>query len=484
MGLLRSSRVLLSRAGWFLVLVLTVIRVAGQDTVSPGIAVKAGSLVIQSITITGNKITKRGIILREITFKEKDTLSVAGLQAALKASQQNVFNTNLFNFVTMDTCILEGTRLVEVHVSVVERWYIWPIPLLEISDRNFNVWWQTRDLSHLTYGVDFTFNNVRGRNETLRMLVHLGYNQVYGFTYKIPYINRRQTIGLSFGSGIALNHEIAVTTVDNKPVYRKDTSVYLRKTIYAYTELQLRPDYYSMHFFRLSYNYYFFGEDVYKVPGFSLVDSSRQQFVTISYFYRNDHRDVSYYPLKGYSIEVELNHAMPYATAHNSYVRTILRKYWQIYNRWYFASGFTGKLSFEKEQPYYLQRALGYGRDVVRGYGYYVVDGQHFVLLKSNLKFALVPQKVIRIGFIKTTKFNTIPLALYLNAFADAGYVYNYQHVHPGYIAEGNTLENSWLAGIGLGIDLTTYYDVVIRVEGALNRMGQTGIFVNFTAPI
>jgi hypothetical protein len=113
-----------------------------------------------------------------------------------------------------------------------------------------------------------------------------------------------------------------------------------------------------------------------------------------------------------------------------------------------------------------------------------VIDGQHFALLKNNLKFALLPQRTETIGFIKTTKFNTIPLALYLNAFVDMGYVYHYSENPADGIYAGNTLENSFLIGYGIGIDFTTYYDIVIRVEGSMNRMNQPGLYLHFIAPI
>jgi hypothetical protein len=209
-----------------------------------------------------------------------------------------------------------------------------------------------------------------------------------------------------------------------------------------------------------------------------------QQFVSFSYFYKNDHRDVQYYPLKGYYLDIELNHSVPYATAYNSFMKTNLRVYGQLYNRWYWASGFTGKLSFEKEQPYYLQRGLGYGGDYVRGYEYYVVDGQHFALLKNNLKFALIPQRVAQLGFIRSAKFNTIPLALYMNAFVDLGYVYHYQVSASNGFSTGNTLENSLLIGYGMGLDFTTYYDIVVRLEGSMNRWLKPGVYLHFIAPI
>jgi outer membrane protein assembly factor BamA len=442
------------------------------------------SVIIHSITIAGNSITKKGIILRELNFKENDTLSMVQFSDLLIRGKENIFNTRLFNFVTIDTTVQADNRLVDVSIELVERWYAWPVPYLEISDRNFNVWWETRDFTRLTYGVDFTFFNARGRNETLKIMAHFGFNQKYGFTYKMPYINHQKTLGAGFGFAIELNHELPVLTLNNEPFYIRSNSTYLKKLIGGFTEMTFRPDFYSTHTLRLAYSHYDFDSLVQAIPGFVVAEQEVQQFVGLNYLYKNDHRDVQYYPLKGYYLDVELNHAVPYATARNSWLRTNLRIYLQLSKRWYWASGFTGKLSFEKVQPYYLQRGLGYGRDFVRGYEYYVIDGQHFALLKNNLKFALVPQHVEKLGFIRTTKFNTIPLALYLNAFIDMGYVYHYAGSPSVDAGPGNTLENRFLIGYGLGLDFTTYYDVVIRVEGAMNRMGQPGLYLHFIAPI
>ncbi|MFZ4521334.1 MAG: hypothetical protein ACOYNC_06485 [Bacteroidales bacterium] len=442
------------------------------------------TVIIRSITITGNLATKPGIISRELDFKEHDTVSCARFAERLISSRQNIFNTRLFNFVTIDTAYSVDHLIVDVYVAVVERWYIWPVPYLEISDRNFNVWWETRDFNRLTYGVDLTFFNVRGRNETLKILAHFGFNQNFGFTYKIPYVNARQTAGIGFGASVMLNRELAVSTLNNEPVYVRNDSAYLKKLIYAFGECILRPDFFTIHTLRIAWSHYDFDSAIRVTPGFSMVEEDVQQFASFTYLLKIDHRDVQYYPLTGYCIDAEVNHAVPYMTAHNSYLKSNLRIYRQIGSRWYCASGFTGKLSFEKAQPYYLQKGFGYGRDYVRGYEYYVIDGQHFALLKNNLKFALVPRQVTKLGFIHTTKFNTIPLALYLNAFIDLGYVYRYPANDHGRITSGNKLENSFLMGYGLGVDFTTYYDIVIRLEGSMNRLNQPGVYLHFIAAI
>lgn len=442
------------------------------------------TIIINEICIYGNTITKIEIIRRELNFREHDTVLLSGLAELLKTSRQNIFNTKLFNFVTIDTFSTGHQHSVDIRIDLTERWYIWPIPFFEFSDRNFNVWWETKELQKLTYGIDFTFFNVRGRNETLKILTHFGYNQKFGFVYKMPYLNTRKTIGAVFGAALELSRELPVVTKNNEPVYIRSNAAYLKKMINGSGELLFRPDFYSIHTFRVGYSYYHFDSLVRKIPGFVIKDSDIQQFVTFNYLCKNDHRDVQYYPLKGYCLELELNHSVPYTTAYNSYFRANLRVYVPLKNRWYLATGLSGKLSFEKEQPYYLLRGLGYQRDYVRGYEYYVVNGQHYGLLKNNLKFALLPPRVVKLGFLSSPKFNTVPLAMYLNAFMDMGYVYNYSETSYSIIGDGNTLENSLLIGYGIGLDLATYYDLVVRVECSINRMGIPGFYLHFVSPI
>src|SRR5262245_13313220 len=53
--------------------------------------------IIGDIVIVGNKITKDGIITRELTFKKGDTISFSDFEHQKTRSEQNVFNTSLFN---------------------------------------------------------------------------------------------------------------------------------------------------------------------------------------------------------------------------------------------------------------------------------------------------------------------------------------------------------------------------------------------------
>jgi hypothetical protein len=84
------------------------------------------------------------------------------------------------------------------------------------------------------------------------------------------------------------------------------------------------------------------------------------------------------------------------------------------------------------------------------------------------------------LDFLRSVKFNTIPYALYLNLFVDLGYTYNESTISN----KLNSLQNTLLIGYGAGLDFTTYYDIVIRLDLSMNRMGIPGVYLHFVAPI
>ena len=439
-------------------------------------------IVVHSIKIDGNQRTKSSIILRELTFHEKDTLRYSSFLKMLNAGKDNVFNTTLFNFVTIDTTHVNGDLIeMDVNIHVIERWYIWPWPYFEISDRNFNAWAEKAEISRLTYGIDLTIKDVRGRNETLIFPIHYGFNQKLGFSYRIPYLDRKKTIGIAFGAEYDRNHEVIVKTHDNKTVYYKDPNRFPRQNLYAFAELLYRPTIYAHHTLRVSYTAWTFSDSLLKVPGYLPDSSHHLNYFSFYYQYKNDHRDIHFYPLNGYYFDVEMDKNGFWSSPVNEFfIKTNLRKYIEIYRRWYFASGLTAKWSLTSQPAYLLQRGLGYGREFVRGYEYYVIDGRDFILWKNNFKFALIPPHDFTMDFIHSPKFNRVPFALYINIFTDLGFVH-----YDGSIDDpSNNLRNSLLVGYGLGIDFTTYYDIVIRLEATMNRNGTPGVYLHFTAPI
>lgn len=438
---------------------------------------------VSEILIIGNKTTKPFIITRELIFHKGDSLDRAVLSAAMARSRENLLNTSLFNFVEIyDQPDANDSAATHVIVRVAERWYIWPLPIFEIVDRNFNEWWLTKDLTRTNYGVYLTKENFRGRKESIRLLLRLGYSQRLGLYYTIPYINRRQENGLSFGVSFTRNHEIAYGLFNNKLSYYKDENNFVRKQFATGVKVTHRQGIHDYHSLAAEYQdnsiadtIIYFNND-YFIPG-----EKEQSLLLLSYQYKRDYRDIKIYPLQGSYFDFEvvkqglgiLKNEPDLLLLTSNY-----RRYWKLSSRWHFAAGMKGRLSGQSFAPYYNSRGLGFGSDFVRGYEYYVVNGQNYILFKSNIKFTLVPEQVLKIKYIPLEKFNTIPYAFYLNVFSDMGYVRERQFF------QNNPLANSYMYGVGIGLDYVTYYDLIFRMEYSFNKFGEHGIFLHFTSPI
>jgi outer membrane protein assembly factor BamA len=405
----------------------------------------------------------------------------------MEKSRENLMNTSLFNFVNVESkSVEENPASVDIIFSFTERWYIWPWPILEFADRNFNTWWtENRDLSRLSYGVALRWENFRGRKETLELNLKFGYNEQYGLNYTIPYLNKKETLGLSFGASYGRTREVPVINLNNELIYYKDEDLYVMDMVKSHVSLIYRREIYNTQTFRLEYNFMNFADTLLEInPGFSVDNKNKLQYLSLAYRYRSDHRDLKAYPLQGYYFELEVVKRglgiLDNGNLDVFYVQTTFRRYLQLGKRWYFASGLNSKFSNDPVQPFYMERAIGYGRDIVRGYEYYVVNGQNFGIFKNNLKFALLPTRQFQIKCIKSEKFSKVHYAFYLNAFLDMGFAYNFYSRQE----LNNDLENHFLLGYGLGLDFVTYYDIVWRIEYSFNRMNEHGFFLHFTAPI
>jgi hypothetical protein len=437
--------------------------------------------VIDTVVLSGNKVTKEKIIFRELTFLPGDTISAYELVGVLKQSRANLMNTSLFNFVTITDSIVAPGKISHIIIKIdfVERWYLWPFPIFEMAERNLNVWWEDKDFSKVNYGVFLTLENCRGRMETLKLLLRFGYDEKYELSYNIPYINKKQTFGLGFGAGWSQNHEIAYQTFDNGLLFVHDENDYMIKNYYSFLNLTHRPNFYQHHLFQISYNYYSIADTVLELnPDYSFNNQKTNEYFTLLYKFAVDRRDYKVYPLKGTYYDLIISKS-GLGILKNGDISMLeiggsLRKYFQMSKKFHASVDLAGKISTNPDQPYFYQRGLGFGRTFVRGYELFVVDGQSYALAKNTVKFTLIPTTEKNIPFIHSDKFGKIHYALYLNAFFDIGYVRNYVNY------EYNNLSNRVLFGTGFGVDLVTYYDVVFRVEYTINRQGQSGIYVHF----
>ena len=452
------------------------------QTDTSNLTVKVGA-----IEISGNKKTNENIIFRELLIASGEKFTPAEFSRKVNQSRLNLLNTSLFNFVTIDTVLSLNSgipALMNIKISVLERWYIWPVPILQITDRNFNSWLQTHDFARINYGVDAKWYNFTGRMDELDATVQLGKNHQLSLAYQDPYIDTKKHFGIGFEAGYKNNREAGYITQDDKLRFAFDPDGLYTENYYSLIGTYRKNIFITNQLVVGLRNFSFSDSLLSSNPDFSYVGVDKPIFLYLYYKLKIDHRDKKYYPLKGWYIDLELNKSglgfgfeKPVDIA---WAKTTTRLYSQLSSHWYSGVSFIGKVSSRARQPYFMIQGLGYNRDYVRGYEYNVIDGKHFALVRSNIKFALVPEKTYNIGFIRSPKFGLIHYALYLTAFADAAYVWQ-----PQWIGDmNNKLPRTLLAGAGLGIDLVTYYDKVVRIEYAVNKSGKSGIFIHFIAGI
>ena len=436
-------------------------------------------IVVGNISFVGNKLTKDNIIRRELEFHQGDTLSKTAFQQKIKKSRENLINRSLFNFVTF--AITDSGNKKNITISFIERWYIWPIPILSFADRNINAWWQTKDFSRIDYGIDLRVDNFRGRMELFHIILQNGFDKAVGARWEIPYINKKQTFGISFSAGLVFSKEADYNTIENKPVFYGPDNGFAKKLYFGEIGLSYRGNYNIFHSLLLTYNNLFIQDSLLALNPDITYGQTLYNYVNLYYKLKIDYRDYQPYPLNGYYFDVQFN-KMGFGVLSDmnfTSVEVNFDHYFNIYQRLFFAYRLAGLYSNDKKfQPYIVSKGMGLDDFDMRGYETVVINGQKIALFKSNLKFEIVPKKTHRIKWIKSEKFGKLFYALYANLFFDSGYVGDSQ------TGENNPLANQYLWATGLGVDFITYYDIVIRLEYTINKQKQKGFYVGLVAPI
>ena len=448
---------------------------AQQDTKS--------CVFVSDIVINGNNVTQEDIILRELTFEIGETIPSQQWEEALRISYENVQNTTLFNFVTIEQHEDNSQEnAVIVSIEVVERWYLWVFPYVSYSDRNLNAWYEADDIRRFSYGIEMKYRNFLGRKNNLDFTFISGYNQNYGLLYDIPYIMGKRNLGLKFGGGYKRDKEAAYITENNKIIYFNGDDKFAKQSAYVFVEPYFRFGHRNKLFLNFSYNNTLFHE---KLPflndDFCCLEGNRFQYFSLLATFKNDFRDEQNYPLDGHYFELMMEKIGfgAFVTSPDVFYAKITTDWYQpIKGRWYWASNLTMKMSANQDIPYFLNQGLGYKNDYVRSYELYVIDAMNFALIKNNLKYAILNPVTRYIPFVKNERFGKIHFALYANVFFDCAYSWK--------MPEDTTsfLDNKFIFGTGIGLDFVTYYDKVLRLEYGINDMGETGLFVHFVAPI
>lgn len=436
--------------------------------------------IIEDIVFSGNRKTRPEILFRELLFAVGDSLTGQQLDKQVSVGKQNLMNTQLFNFVEKE---IDFSRqpFVVVRYTFIERWYTWPIPILELNERNLNEWIKRPSFSRVNYGLSVAVGNFSGRNEQFMVHLQAGHKHKYSLSYQSAYFNKEQSLAWGIEGGIERSREQAYLTEENQQLFYKSSSFIFRKN-YGMVHMVYRPEVFGRHRIFLGLQQYGFADTLKLLnPRFVPGERSWFSYLNAGYEYVHDKRDAKAYPLRGHYLSLSASRLgmgwLKREKMDATMLKASYKTFKELYPRWFLASALLFKWSDGSTMSYFNQQGLGFANHLVRGYEDYVVDGQSYLVMKTSGKYELLPKKITNLHFIGSNKFSRIHYALYLNAFLDAGYAYD------RYFFDNNPLNNKFLVGGGFGVDFVTYYDKVFRTEFSVNRHGEYGVSFHLLAP-
>jgi outer membrane protein assembly factor BamA len=444
------------------------------------------AVYIDAISIVGNKRTKASIIHRELLIASGDTVLLVELPQKLERSEELIMNTGLFNRVQISFDKWEGsTNRIALIIQVEEAWYLFPVPVFELADRNFNVWWveQGRSIQRTNIGLDFAHINVSGRQDKLKFSAKYGYTRKYSIFYEMPYINRQQTIGLYTETALLRNRELNYRTEDNKQLFYHDENQFVYQRFRTDLGLIYRPRIRSIHRLSLGFRNNKVDETIATDlnPQFFLDGRSKQRFFSLNYRFRYEKLDVRAYPWRGkmYAALISKDGLGIYSDRNDLDVTLEYREYIPMGARWSFGMEVKTKFALiRRQQPYNDNRALGFGNNYLRGFEYYIIDGQDMGLFKSSMRLELFNTQLNYGKLMPLEALRQMPLRLNLSFNNDLGYV------NSPFSDDFNPMNNRMLWGGGIGLDIIVYYNKIIQIEYSFNDLLENGLFLHLNMNI
>ncbi len=434
------------------------------------------SIVISAINVTGNKHTKTYIILREMQFEVGDTLQKIDLSKELKQAKNQIYNTNLFIEVKIDSLLLPDATM-QINVNVKERWYIYPTPQFQLVDRSFNEWYKTfnADFNRVVYGIDFTHYNFSGRRDKFGITLLNGYARNISVGYSSPYSNPKLTQGFGVSGGFTQNRELSYKTSFKNTQLRYKKEGFVRNSYSADAGISFRKGFFKRTGFTLGLNYVSIDDSVITSkynPNYFRSSKSSQFYTDIAFRVAYANTDKNAYPLKGtiYNYGINKRGFGISGGLNNTTLYGSISRFFTHKNHFYSSIQTSGILKLPFEQAYVNQRAIGFGDLNLRGLELYIVDG--VAAATANYTFS---KKVV--SFRIPVPFNIkalpyIPVSVFAKTYTDVGYSYIPNQYN-------TQLNNKFLYTGGFGIDILTIYDIAIKVEYSFNQLGEKGLFLH-----
>ncbi|MBS4028552.1 MAG: hypothetical protein KGZ58_07935 [Ignavibacteriales bacterium] len=405
---------------------------------------------IRNITISGNEKTEEYVIRRELTFTNGDTLK-AGL---LAYNKNRIYSLGLFNKVELLPQPIENDS-VDLEISVVERWYIFPFPLFGIYEG---------DWDKIFYGGGIIHSNFRGRNEKLVGSFTLGYNPSFNLYYFNPLLKEQPDIFWESQIFIKRVHSKNILSLSRGNEYDEKhytLSSNIGRRFDLFRRVSIGGEYNSVTV------------TPYK-PGRTYSTNGKDNYFTVKANYSYDTRDLANYTLYGVWFRSSIAKVGLTATGVNftrgamDYRRFIPMKLDSNYSVT-LAMRLFSTFSDGNNLPQYEHVFFGYS-ERLRGYFNTIFEGDNLAGASMEFRFPLLQPKIYHLSFVPVTQFSLARFGLYFALFGNIGAV-QYQPLKLN--------EFVFAKGYGAGLHFILPYDFVLRTEFALNELRKSELIVD-----
>ena len=402
------------------------------------------SIVVDSIEITGNKTTEDFIILRELTFGIGDTLN----QHLASYNRERIYSLRIFNEVRLKPFLSDGKNILKIEIE--ESWYIYPIPIVVLKDR---------DWEKLSYGVSVSLLNFRGRNETLSGFATFGYDPSFGFRYFNP--------NLSYNQNLNLQINLGYSTITNKSSEAENLygSSFEQKNFTSRVQLGKRYGNYHWTYLKTGFDYI---ETPFYMQGINASDSNIDRTLVVGASYVYDTRDLTLYAAEGiYTFLSYEFKGLGIDGINYSVADLEFREYRKIVEKFTAKWRISLRHTAGETVPYYDYSYLGYS-ERIRGYFHEgKSEGNDRFLGSVEINYPIIQETRINLYFIPLLPNSLLSyrVAVIAGLFGDTGTTRN----------AGDPLAiKNFNSGYGTGISFLLLPYFICRLEYAINDNGQT----------
>jgi len=450
----------------------------------PAAMAQETNYIIRDIIVSGNSKTDINIVLRECPVSINDSIAIVQLNKCLEKFESNLSKTSLFNFVFVN--YQQDSGYVDILVNLEERWYFWPYPILEHAERNLSTFIHNLDMNKINYGVAADIYNLRGKNETLKLKLRLGYKEHYSLTYQKNGFGQHKNSYLRLKMELFRQKSSEYSVINNIPLYVSDNDIYIKKDFNFGINYGYRPELSYVFNFGINYKCSVFENILFFSDIITSGDELKSSYINPYFIFNYDSRNNKIYPVKGVLINLHYgeNRSINDITGAYSTFGLYTQYNQQIAkSRFSFRSEFTYLIMRDyQHKPILFNNKLEFCRNFwIRGYELFYFVGNEMIGFQNTVGIKISDFKIHRIATFLPDEFSKTYSRIYLDLFYDVCRIQSWNNED----SEQNPMNDKLLYSAGIAINLETYYDRLLSIYVAyIGYSGKTGIFVNYKTPI